>query len=248
MKISKSGYAAFLIIICITSCKKESIIDSPPVTNYLSVKMNPIFLTALQVDSAFAIWKTDTDTQRLQFSISNDSLLIDMKELNEGSGELSFEIFSNIKYLNQYPGQWFGKKNIILQQSKALSYKGPDSFNDADWFPRVELKDGIGHAAIVALRPDDPYFMVKNPDHPSLRLTVDRGYWKTVGGVQFAGGNTWTCANDCFNVPNENFFASLPTRIGEKPWNHISIIILFEVNNEGGGWVLNFEYNLLLAS
>jgi hypothetical protein len=130
-----------------------------------------------------------------------------------------------------------------MQKNTSLHYEGPSSFSDAGWFPRVQLKDQIGHEAVVALRPDDAYFFVRDPGHAVIQLKVGRAYWQTVGGVFFAGGDLWTCTQNCNYVANEEHFKSLPQRIGNKPWNHISITILFETDVNGGGSVLSLEYD-----
>lgn len=227
----------------VTACKKDPVPPPPsPSKAQLSIKLNQPYLTATQVDSAFAIWKTNGLEQRVKLSVSHDSLLAETAVFNEGNGELTLHIFSNKKYSNQYFGEWVSPKQVSVQKTKALSYNGPSSFYDAAWFPRAELKDAIGHHAIIALRPDDAYFVVKDPGHPLVKLTVDRGYWKTTGGIQLAGRDVWQCTSHCTDVINEDFFRSLPQRIGNKPWNHISIVILFEINDNGEGWIISLEH------
>lgn len=235
--------AAVVIILLsgIGGCKKDSP-DLHTGNKSLSIKLNETYLGAAQIDSAFALWKTKNGEQRIKFRTSNDSLLIDMDQFTEGEGELFFFIYSNKKYSNQYYGQWFAARNAVMLKTKNLNYQGPVSFYDAGWYPRVQLNDAIGHEAIIALRPDDAYFIVKNPGHTLTRLVVDRGYWKTVGGIQLAGRDVWECMANCTGKINNDFFKSLPGRIGNKPWNHISIAILFEINDNGEGWILSLEH------
>ena len=44
------------------------------------------------------------------------------------------------------------------------------------------------------------------------------------------------------NVENTNYFDMIPGRIGARTWKHISIIILYQVNDNGEGWVLQLEF------
>jgi len=232
------------LLLSFYSCKKDPIRQPEAVVSVLSIKLQQHYLNAAQVDSAFAIWKINGSEQRVRLQLSGDSLKADISSWENGSGTLILHIYTNKKYSNQYLGQWESGRRVIMQKNTSLHYEGPSSFNDVAWFPRVQLKDQVGHEAVVALRPDDAYFFVKNPGHAIIQLRVGRAYWQTVGGVFFAGGDLWTCTQDCNYVANEEHFKSLPQRIGNNPWNHISITILFETDPNGGGYVLSLEHNL----
>jgi hypothetical protein len=180
----------------------------------------------------------------VRLQLSGDSLKADISSWQDGNGTLTLHIYANKKYSNQYLGQWVSGRTVALQKNTSLHYEGPTSFYDIAWTPRVQLKDQIGHEAVIALRPDDAYFFVRNPGHAFLRLTVERVYWKTIGGVFLAGGFVWNCTQNCVDVANEDSFKSLPQRIGNNPWNHISITILFQIDVNGGGSVLSLEHDL----
>jgi hypothetical protein len=230
------------VLVLFSSCRRDrhDVITVPqPI---LSIKLSAPYLAQAQVDSAFAIWNVNNHQQRIRLTISHDSLIAPMNLFEEGNGKMTLHIFSNKKYSNQYYGQWVSRNMITLKKTTALSYNGPASFNDAAWLPRVELKDAIGHKAIVGLRPDDAFFVVKDPGHAITRLTVDRGYWKTVGGIAMAGRGIWECRANCTDAVNEDYFSFLPGMIGTRPWNHISIAILFEVNDNGEGWMVSLEH------
>lgn len=245
MKFITGSIILSAFIFSINSCKKDKDpVSTPGPLPVLAVKLSPSYLAASQVDSAFAIWVTGTAQQRVKMEVRNDSLITPLSLLNEGNGELTIHLFTQKKYQNQYLGQWLLRKTVSLQKTKALSYSGPSSFNDADWLPRVKINDGVGHEAIVALRPDDAYFLVKDPGHPVAKLVVERSYWKTIGGVQAVGQKVWECTTGCMGQANEEFFRNFPAMIGTKPWNHISIIILFEINNNGQGWGISLEHDL----
>lgn len=232
---------AFLLFL--NACRKDNL--PPPQETKpgeLSVKLQAGYLSSAQVDSAFIIWTINGQVHLERMEIRNDSLLYPLKNLPEGKGELCLHIFSNKNYSRQYPGQWLLKKNLQLKRNNSLALQGPDSFYDQDWLPRVELSDAIGHAAVIALRPDDAYFMIKDPGHEIYSLAVDRSYWQTKDGIALAGRDIWSCQQSCTDREENEFFKTLPGRIGDKPWNHISIYVLFEINAGGEGWVLSLEH------
>jgi hypothetical protein len=229
------------LLLASVGCKKNPEAVSPAKSPVLSVQLTQAYLRGTQVDSAFVNWKTGSTQQRFKMEQRNDSLVVPMNAFIEGNGELTIHIFANKKYSNQYLGQWLLRKTVRLEKTKTTSYTGPASFFDTDWFPRVELKDAIGHEATIALRPDDAYFIVKDPGHPIQQLTVERSYWKTVGGIQLAGREIWQCSSNCTGIANEEHFKTLPQRIGTKPWNHISIVVFFQVD-DNSGWIIDLEH------
>ena len=236
----------FLYILAFTallaSCKK-SIDDNPgtqpPVAKpQLSIILNPQFLGSVKTDSAVAIWKKGNVEKHISLQVQHDSLVADVALLDEGQGELVVHLYSNIKLRNQYYTEWVFKKEVLIEKTKAVSYAGPQTFFDAAWLPRVELADGIGHRAVLGLRPEDPYFLVKKSPHAVVKLTVAKEYWK---GIQQMGGGEWNCTTGCGDVENSNFFSFLPGQIGTKVWNHISLGVIYSVD-QNGGWVLTLEY------
>lgn len=233
-----------VILFSMPGCRKDRTpAPALPGKPLLSIKLSNTYLIAAQIDSAFAIWTVNNQEQRIRLTLRNDSLFTDMGVFEEGNGLLVIHIFSNKKYRNQYPGQWLMKKTISLQRSVGSSYAGPVSFYDPAWLARVKLIDAIGHSAVVALRPDDPFFIVNTPNHPVVKIKVDRSYWKSSGAI-FAGGALWDCSTGCTGVENTTFFSNLPQRIGSRPWDHIEIFILFQTDNNGGGSVLDLSYNV----
>jgi hypothetical protein len=242
MKSIRTSIVFFAVLLFTAACKKDHENSAPSDKAILSVKLNNTYLGAAQVDSAFAIWKTNASEQQIKMHISNDSLIADMGAFNEGSGQLTLQIFSNKKYENQYYAQSVSRKTISLQQTQSVSLRGPASFFDTSWFPRIELADAIGHKAVMALRPDDAYFLVKDPGHAVTKLAVERAYWNLVGGIQLVGVAVWECYTGCIDIPNDEYFKVLPSRIGDRQWNHISLTVVFEIDPVGGGYILSLEY------
>ena len=228
------------------SCKKDPVQQPPASSPVLSVKLNPAFLGAMQADSAIATWKQGAAEQIVRLQLRNDSLVAPLALFAEGMGELWIQIFSNKKLGNQYFTEWVFKKTVAIEKTKTIIYAGPQTFFDAGWLPRVLLKDGIGHAALLGLRPDDPYFLVKDLQQNVVSLSVEKAYWQTKGGVQQVGGGIFTCKGGCLNgsgnVENVQFFNFLPNQIGTRNWNHISLTVLYETDPNGGGWLLTLEY------
>jgi len=183
-------------------------------------------------------------TQRVPLRISNDSLVADMGAFQPGRGFLTVKVFSNKKFQLQYLSDWNYSADAVIVKESSFSIQGPENFADPKWFPRVQLKDAIGHEATVALRPEDPYFEVKDSRHPLYKLVVDRTYWKTKGGINTIASATWEGEVGVRSVINTTFFKILPQQIGNRQWNHISIVVLFETNAMGEAWVLSLEHDI----
>ena len=239
-------YILVLVALAGVSCKKDPVQQPPASSPVLSVKLNPAFLGAMQADSAIATWQQGSTEKKIQLQISHDSLIAPLSSLTEGQGDLTIQLFSNKKLSNQYFTEWVFKKAVVIEKTKALSYAGPQTFFDAGWLPRVLLKDAICHEALLGLRPDDPYFLVKNLQQNVLSLSVEKAYWQTKGGVQQVGGGVFTCKAGCLNsggdLENAQFFHFLPAQIGTRNWNHISLTVLYETDPNGGGWLLTLEH------
>lgn len=243
MKFARLSIIVTVLVFAFTSCKKDKEAYTSDPQPVLAIKLSQPYLGPAQVDSAIAVWRVNNHEQRVKLLLRNDSLLAEMNVFEEGNGDLSITIYSKKKYANQYLGEYEWRKAVSFKKELSFSDDGPVSFFDTDWKPRVLLKDAIGHEALIALRPDDSYFLVKDPGHAIVKLTVDRGYWNTVGGVQFAGGKIWTCVTNCTGQSDSEFFSDLPIRIGTKTWNHIAIYILFSTD-ANGGWALQLDHNI----
>jgi hypothetical protein len=245
MKMKLTAFVAAALLFSMLACKKDPPVITPGNKARLSVKLNSSYLDAAKVDSAFAIWNFSGQQQRIKMLIRNDSLVADIALFQEGNGEITIQVFSNKKFRNQYYSQWIFKKSITITRNREISYNGPASFFDAGWFPRAELVDGIGHKAVIGLRPEDSYFLVKDIPGGLYQLSIDKGFWNTIGGVSLAGRGVWACSTDCLaaatTIENDDFFDFMPERIGNKQWNHISARVFYEMD-DGGGWILELEY------
>ena len=230
-----------------SSCKKDPVQKPPPAQQPSAefvIRLHDTYLPASKVDSAFATWEVGGNKQEIKLTLQGNQLTTDLKKLTEGIGKLTLRIYSNIKFANQYPAQWILEKDMMIDHDNTSVFSGPGNFHDLLWSPRVMLKDGTGHSAVVALRPDDPYFFVKNIPDDVVKVVVYRGYWNTIGGVRNVGGDEWQCTAGCTNnngdIENNQFFSFLPSQIGAKSWNHIEIVVLYE---EAGGWASALDLN-----
>ena len=245
--LKQTALLTAIFAILFLSCKKRGDINSPTEpAPLLSVHLNERYLDQGNVDSAWVIWKTSEIIQRIRMQLRHDSLIADMHQFKEGSGELEIQLFSNKKLDNQYRTQWVLTKKTSLNYATPPSYAGPFSFFDDAWLARAELKDGIGHKGTVGLRPEDAYFLIEDLQPDLYSLTVDKGFWQTIGGVSLAGRKIWTCDGECIKnrrrIEDESFFDDIPGSIGSKSWNHITIVVRYEIDENGGGWLLSLEY------
>lgn len=250
----------FIVTLCavvatliVQSCKKEAEQPGqrpmPPVETkkQVAVVLQPEYLSTGKIDSAVAVWEVDGQRQLVNLTSRNDSLLADVQSSTKGDGKLIIKIYSTLKLQNQYKLQWVQEKPLSIRHNASTPINGPANFTDAMWLPRVALEDAVGNFAVVALRPDDPYFFVKDVRTEVKKLVVFRGYWQTKGGVQQVAGREWQCNQACIdekrNIENIEFFKTLPAQIGTRTWNHIEIIILFN-DSDWGGYSLSINHTL----
>lgn len=232
-----------------SSCTKKPVCPEPePVNKTLAVALDKSYLGADVVDSAFAIWELNGQSTQFYLTNSHDTLSTDISKFQAGSGTLTLKIFSRLKFGVQYLSQWVSSQQATITTGKGLLITGPVSFSDLHWKPRVELKDAVGHFAVVALRPDDPYFFIKSVPGNLKSVIVARDYWRTGGGVNHIAGGEWECRSNCVNekghIENTQFFSSLPAKIGTNTWNHIEIAILYVEDQWGGGPGLSMTHSI----
>lgn len=247
---SKVVSALAICFFVASSCRKNpSEQPVPPVESAgFVVTLDKACMPGSQIDSAFATWEVNGQKQIIKLQKDNDTLKAPISNFHEGNGRMTLHLYSAIKFQNQYLSQWFHEKQVTIQHSHRIKLNGPTGFHDGQWKPRVLLKSGsaLNLQALVALRPDDPYFLVKNLGMNVLKITVARNFWNTIAGVRQVGGGEWVCSTGCTdadrNVENQEYFKFLPTQIGTKAWNHIEIVVLYETDRWGGGPVLAMDH------
>lgn len=241
--------AAIVVMALISACKKDPApqkpAPKPEVENpRISVKLNPAYLDARKVDSAFAMWELNGQVQQAKMQLSNDTLFTETKDFTKGSGRLTVQIFSKTQ-LRQKNLQWEKRLDVTLKEKQPVNWTAPASYDDAAWFPRVILVDGPSKfTASVGLRPADPYFSLKNIP-AGFKIELERHYTKIPGGAEIIAGGLWKCNTVCTDergiIENRDFFRNLPAQINGREWKMVGIGIgLFGSNNmPGPGFYFN---------
>jgi hypothetical protein len=248
----KPVFNTLIVAACLTvwcNCTKKPVHPEPePVNKILSINLDKAYLGSDLVDSAFAIWELNGSQTQFLLEKSNEALTVNINKLQAGSGTLTVKIFSRVKFGVFYSSQWLFSQKASITPNNGIMVEGPKAFSDQQWKPRVELKDAIGHFAVIALRPDDPYFFVKDVPGNLQSIIVARDYWKAGGGVTHVGGGQWECSFGCVNdkghVENTEFFSFLPAQMGSGTWNHVEIAVIYTEDQWGGGPVLSMTHTI----
>jgi len=242
----------FLGLIVFSSCRKDPPQHhTPPATEkdstVLAINLNDFYMPANKVDSASAVWEANGIRQQIKLHVGENKLTANLEKFTEGTGQMTMTLYSKLKFGGYAASQWVLEKEMAIDHKMAIVFSAPGNFNDMLWSPRALLKDGVGHSAVVALRPDDPYFLVKDVPANLGKIVVYRGYWNTVNGVRQVAGKEWQCFTNCIdangNIENNEFFSFFPSSIGNRTWNHIEIIILYEEPN-GWGTIIDLNHTL----
>jgi hypothetical protein len=212
----------------------------------MAVNLDNLYIPSNRIDSAIATWNMGIHHQeiRLVMNIEQNKLTANLEKFMEGTGKLTITLFSQKRFGNHRSSEFVMEKDLAIDHKNSVAFSAPASFNDMSWSPRAVLADGIGHVAVVALRPDDPYFMVKGVPANLTKMVVYRSYWNTAGGGRLIAGREWECSTGCSNsngnIENKQFFSFLPAAIGNSAWNHIEIVLKYEVPNN---WTYLLDLN-----
>ena len=238
--------AILFVLLAATACKKEKPPLSPPTEKAarISVKLNSNYLAPANVDSAILIWENNGNVQQQKMQLSNDTLFTGLKNLHYGQGQLTVQVFSTIALRNRKL-QWEKRTALTLMTNKSVNLDAPFHYDDPAWNPRVILVDEpTKFTAIVALRPSDPYFMLKNVPI-GFKIELERNYVAIPGGAHIVGGGLWKCNTVCTDergvIENREFFLPLPAKIGGQQWKMVEVGIgLFGPNySSGPGFYFN---------
>ena len=220
-----------LTIIVLAGCKKEKS-TPPPAPNpseeapRIAIKLNEAYMPAGKIDSAVLVWEIAGQVQQATMQLSRDTLFAETKNLIKGAGRLTVQVFSKIS-LRQQNLQWEKRADITLPEKQSVNWTAPTGYEDAAWFPRVILVDAPSKfTAIVALRPADPYFFLKNIP-TGFKIELERHYTKIPGGAEIIGGGLWKCNTVCSDargiIENRDFFRNIPTQIAGREWKMVAV-------------------------
>lgn len=237
--------AAFLF-----ACKKQPGNPTAPVPPAekdlrLAVTLNNAYLPGEKIDSALLIWEQNGQVQEAEMQRSNDTLFTDLKKLNKGAGRLTIQLFTGVTLRSRHL-QWEKRVETTLSGNESIHLAAPEGYDDPAWFPRVILVDDLTmFTAIIALRPADPYFLLKNVP-PGFKIELERNYTAIPGGAVIVGGGLWKCNTVCTDergvIENREFFKPLAAQMGNREWKMVETGVgLFGPNNTSGG-VLYFNH------
>jgi hypothetical protein len=241
--------AALMSIVLLIACKKEITQPAPPPVPQeenprLAIKLTTDYLPAAKIDSAILLWELNGQVQQAKMQLSNDTLFTETKNLTRGSGRLTVQIFSNV-VLRYRKLQWEKRTDLTLKDKESVNWKAPANYDDADWNPRVILVDAASQfTAIIALRPTDPYFLLKNVP-PGFKIELERNYTRIPGGAEIVAGGLWKCNTVCTDdrgmIENREFFRPLATQIIGREWKMVETGVgLFGPNyTSGPGFYFN---------
>lgn len=234
---------ALIAMVFTASCKKNRITPPVEVNQDLTVKLNTQYLPGTKVDSAMVTWDNGVHAVTKKMILRNDSLILPINSFDKGNGTMTIQLFTQAKLKTQNL-QWEKRFTTKLEDNNSLSFPAPTGYTDAEWNPRVILVDGLTKmTAIVALRPEDSYFFVKNVPAASPRVELERNYTRVPGGAEIVTGGTWKCSNCASTtVENRSFFEYQKTQIAGRQWAMVEVGIGTFGNTPVGGVVLYFNY------
>jgi hypothetical protein len=215
----------FSAALLISSCKKEN--DFPenlPVNNDLEIRLDTSYVPFSKIDSALVIWEVAGQVQQHKLKLSGDTLRFPVHQLIVGKGRMTLQLYTQVKHRGEYL-QFEKRWNAHVSKQNSIIAAGPAGFNDGDWLPRVILKekDWSGTVLIAAIRPNDPYFSIRNisPRWPLLGLV--RAYYKKLGGQPLAE-KVWTVdATGRLEIEDRTFFLSLGEQLANQAWTWVDI-------------------------
>jgi hypothetical protein len=235
--------AALMGLVLLAGCKKEPIKPTPapaPAEENprVAIKLNSGYLPAGKVDSAVLVWEINGQLQQATMQLSNDTLFTETKNLTRGAGRLTVQLFSQTT-LRQQNLQWEKRTELTLREKESVNWPAPTGYDDAAWFPRVILIDAPStFTAIVALRPADPYFFLKNIP-AGFKIELERHYTRIPGGAEIVGGGLWKCNTVCTDargiIENRQYFSNLPAQMAGREWKMVEIGIGLFGNNSTSG-------------
>lgn len=221
------------------ACKKSKEEGTTPAASRnLEIRLDTGYMPVNKIDSAIVEWKINGASKTIQLQLSGDTLRAPLQEFSEGTGQLTIQLYTKVKVSNN-DLQWEKRWQFQLQHNEPVLLKGPTNYEDANWLPRVILTESFTKfIAILAVRPEDPYFCLKNLPAKYPYIEFERGYYKIPGGVEYAGYGYYKCNGTCgTELEDRSFFANMGNMVGIKPWTSlwmgVGLFSKTEINSYG---------------
>lgn len=222
----------------------------PPAAKELKVVLDNDYMPAAKVDSAFATWEVNGISKTIRLQNQENRLSTSLTNFQQsGSGTLTIQIYSQVQ-VDGRTTQWETRLPYTLNQGVDKTLEGPKNIKDPSWNPRAIFKYGSTanerFSFIVAIRPNDPYFELKDvkPEYAS-RIDLIRSFYKTTG--QLVVTRNWVCSASCLdskgNLVNKDFFQGLPAQLNGKEWSKLRITAYFYVTNNPNKTYEYFDFN-----
>jgi hypothetical protein len=239
-KLSSAAFSGIIISgLLLGACKKNKEDHKAPAgPGHLEIKLDTTYMPADKIDSAIAVWEINGSSKKLKLQISGDTLRAPLQELSEGNGQLTIQLYTKVK-VNNTDLQWEKRWQFQLQHNEPVLLQGPANYEDKNWLPRVILTEHFTKfVAILAVRPEDPYFCLKNLPVKYPYIELERGYYKIPGGVEYAGYGYYKCNGTCgTDFEDRSFFANMGNMVGIKPWTSlwmgVGLFSRTEINSYG---------------
>jgi hypothetical protein len=233
-----------MITLLLGACKKDKETDNlPPAPGNLDVRLAAAYMPADKIDSAIVVWEVNGHSKTVRLQISGDTLRAPLENFTEGNGRMTIQLYTKVK-VNQADLQWEKRWQFQLQHDQPVLLQGPVNYEDKDWMPRVILVEpGIQFIAILALRPEDPYFCLKNLPAGWPYIEMERGYYKIPGGIEYAGYGYYKCNGTCGSeVEDRTFYANMGAMVGTKPWTSLWMGVGLFSKTDPSGFSVSFNW------
>lgn len=243
-------HSSFAVVLLFSSCNKTAPSAYEPArTPRFEIILQP-YQQQETMDSAIVQSEVNGIVKKVALNRSGDTLFCAIDSVLKGEGTLFCTLYPN-KLVAGRKLLWTTEKRAYRNNgNQLLSYKGPVSFTDSVWLPRLYIPDPVLNLTFIAgLRATDSYFLLENVNPRWVDIEVYKELFKTKGGVMPVASASFACFNNCpfanRRMENIHSFAGIPNQVGGRSWDHIEITASFGDGDYRNGWlVLSFNYNI----
>lgn len=238
------------VVLLFCSCNKTApSANEPARTPRFEILLQP-YQQQEAMDSAFVQSEVNGIVKKVLLNRSGDTLFCAIDSVLKGEGSLLCTLYPNKSVAGRKLLWTTEKKAYRNNGNQLMGYKGPASFTDSAWLPRLYIPDAVLNLTFIAgLRASDSYFLLENVNPKWVDIEVYKELYKTKGGVVPVASASFSCLNNCpftnRRMENIHSFAGIPNQVGGRSWDHIEITASFGDGDYRNGWsLLNFNYNI----